>query len=140
MSITHRSQCPVNLALEVIGDRWTLLVLRDIMFREHANFRALLEGSDEGISPSVLADRLARLMEAGVLRRQECSTHRQKSFYRLTEAGADLVPVIAAIGTWGARHRGADPGLCPEALSLGQGGEAACGAFKEQLLQQGPAT
>jgi DNA-binding HxlR family transcriptional regulator len=134
MAHTHRSDCPVNLAVEVIGDRWTLLVLRDIMFRHLTHFRALLERSDEGISPSVLSDRLNRLTDAGILRREDCVTHRQKSYYRLTESGADLVPVIAAIGIWGARHRGANPDLCPEALRLGAGGDAACCAFKARLL------
>lgn len=131
---TNRSACPINLAVEVLGDRWTLLVLRDIMFAKRNHFRALLEGSEEGISPSVLSDRLHSLVDAGILVRECCEGHRQKGLFRLTDAGADLVPVIAAIGLWGARHRAADPQLCDEALALARGGDAACCALKEQLL------
>ncbi|NDU99807.1 winged helix-turn-helix transcriptional regulator [Pseudoroseicyclus tamaricis] len=138
MPVTHRSDCPINLAVEVIGDRWTLLVLRDIMFGGRQHFRALLEGSEEGISPSVLAERLQRLTTAGILRRECCATHRQKGYFRLTEAGADLVPVIAAIGAWGARHRGADPAQCDKVLQLESGGAEGCRAFKARLLADHP--
>lgn len=136
MTQTNRSACPINLAVEVLGDRWTLLVLRDIIFRRHRHFRALLEGSDEGISPSVLSDRLHTLVAAGILVREGCSTHRQKGFFRLTDAGADLVPVLAQLGAWGARHCRADPGLCDEALKLQEGGEEACCALREELLAE----
>ncbi|WP_373356338.1 winged helix-turn-helix transcriptional regulator [Pseudoroseicyclus sp. CXY001] len=134
MTQTHRSDCPINLAVEVVGDRWTLLVLRDIIFGKRQHFRALLEGSEEGISPSVLAERLQRLTNAGILRRECCAQHRQKGYFRLTDAGADLLPVIAALGAWGARHRHGDPELCDKVLQLERGGAAACGAFKAQLL------
>ncbi|MGZ9810369.1 winged helix-turn-helix transcriptional regulator [Pseudoroseicyclus sp. H15] len=134
MPLTHRSDCPINLAIEVVGDRWTLLVLRDIMFGGRQHFRSLLEGSEEGISPSVLAERLQRLTQAGILRRECCATHRQKGYFRLTEMGADLVPVIAALGAWGARHREANPEQCDKVLQLERGGQDACCALKAKLL------
>jgi DNA-binding HxlR family transcriptional regulator len=132
----NRSNCPINRAVEVLGDRWTLLVLRDIMFAGRRHFRALLEGSEEGISPSMLADRLQSLLNAGILVRECCANHRQKGFFRLTPAGADLAPVLAQLGAWGVRHGGADPRKCDAALELERGGEAACCAFKAQLLAE----
>ena len=67
MSDDHRSRCPINLTLEVVGDKWSLLVLRDIVFADRRYFRQLLTNSDEGIASNILADRLKRLVESGVL-------------------------------------------------------------------------
>lgn len=109
MATTGRSGCPINLAIELIGDRWTLLILRDIVFANRRHFRELLRGSDEGITSSVLADRLDRLVDAGILTRADDPTHKQKAVYSLTSSGIDLVPVLAAIGNWGVAHCPADP-------------------------------
>ncbi|MCR8725312.1 winged helix-turn-helix transcriptional regulator [Frigidibacter sp. ROC022] len=139
MHPVHRSNCPINLAVEVLGDRWTLLVLRDLMFSDRRHFRALLEGSVEGISPSVLSDRLHSLVASGLLVRESCEEHRQKAMFRLTPAGADLVPVIAALGAWAAKHCDPDPELCDATMALEQGGEEAFYAFKERLLAEASA-
>ena len=64
-----RSGCPINAAVEILGDRWSLLVLRDVIFGDRRYFRALLTGSIEGIASNILADRLVRLVEAGILSR-----------------------------------------------------------------------
>lgn len=109
MAATGRSGCPINLAVELFGDRWTLLILRDIAFAHRRHFRDILRGSDEGLTSSVLADRLHRLIDAGVLTRADDPTHKQKAVYSLTDSGIDLVPVLATIGTWGAAHCPADP-------------------------------
>ena len=124
MSQSNRSDCPINLAVEVLGDRWTLLVLRDIVVAERAHFRALLEGSREGISPSVLADRLQALVLAGILVREACPTHRQKALFRLTASGADLVPILAQLGRWAARHCCGGAAACGEDLAVPPRGEA----------------
>lgn len=127
MSQARRSGCPINLALEVLGDRWTLLVLRDIMFDGQAHFRGLMEGSRESISPSILSDRLSRLTKAGVLRREVCAVHRQKGYFRLTEAGAALIPLIVGLGAWGATYlEGADPELKEQVRQLQKGGAECC--------------
>jgi DNA-binding HxlR family transcriptional regulator len=97
-----RSYCPINLSLEIFGDSWTLLVLRDLMFAGKRHFRELLQ-SDEGISSNILADRLARLVEHGVLTKADDPTHKQKAIYTLTEKGISLLPVIVQIGAWGSR-------------------------------------
>lgn len=118
MAITDRSGCPINLAIELFGDRWTLLVLRDIIFADRRHFRELLRGSEEGITTSILADRLDRLASAGILVRGSDPSHKQKSRYSLTAKGVDLVPVLAAIGQWGARHCPADADRAAAAREL----------------------
>ena len=108
MATTDRSGCPINLAVEILGDRWTLLILRDIIFAGRRHFRELLRGSEEKITSSILADRLERLTATGILVRVDDPTHRQKAKYTLTEKGIDLVPIIATVGQWGAQHCPAD--------------------------------
>lgn len=97
-----RSYCPINLSLEIFGDTWTLLVLRDMMFGGKRHFRELLH-SDEKISSNILADRLARLVEHGVLTKADDPTHKQKAIYSLTEKGIALLPIVVQIGAWGSR-------------------------------------
>lgn len=107
MALHHRSDCPLNRAVELLGDRWSLLLLRDISRAGDAHFRALLESSCEGISASVLADRLQVLLDHGVLAREACPGHRQRMRYHLTAAGRELLPVMRALADWGQRY-------CPE--------------------------
>ena len=97
-----RSYCPIHLSLEIFGDSWTLLVLRDMMFAGKRHFRELLQ-SDERISSNILADRLARLVDQGLLTKSEDPTHKQKAIYSLTEKSITLLPVIVQIGAWGSR-------------------------------------
>ncbi len=97
-----RSYCPINLSLEIFGDAWTLLVLRDLMFAGKRHFREFLQ-SDERISSNILAERLARLVDNGVLTKSDDPTHKQKAIYSLTEKGIALLPIIVQIGAWGSR-------------------------------------
>src|SRR5688500_8935516 len=97
-----RSHCPINLSLEIFGDTWTLLVLRDMMFGGKRHFREFLE-SEEHISSNILADRLARLVDAGLLTKADDPTHKQKAIYSLTDKGIALLPIIVQIGAWGSR-------------------------------------
>lgn len=99
----RRSGCPVNLTLETFGDRWSLIVRRDLMFGAARACRALLAANIEGIAFSILADRLARLVANGLLSRQGDRTHRQRVIQGLTEAAIDLVPMMGACAT-GARR------------------------------------
>lgn len=101
-STEPRSYCPINLSLEIFGDTWTLLVLRDMMFSGKRHFRELLQ-SDERISSNILADRLARLVEHGMLTKSDDPTHRQKAIYSLTEKAIALLPIVVQIGAWGSR-------------------------------------
>jgi DNA-binding HxlR family transcriptional regulator len=97
-----RSYCPINLSLEIFGDTWTLLVLRDMMFSGKRHFRELLQ-CEEGISSNILADRLARLVEHGLLTKSDDPTHKQKAIYSLTEKAIALLPIVVQIGAWGSR-------------------------------------
>lgn len=91
---------PISRAVDVLGDRWTLLILRDVVFDDRRYFRALLGGSAEGIASNILADRLVKLVEAGILARGT-ALRGQRARYSLTEDGIRAVPVILALGRWG---------------------------------------
>ncbi len=121
MSDKQRSGCPINLGLEVFGDRWTLLVVRDLMFGGKRHYREFLH-SDEGISSNILADRLNMLVEQGIVTRSGDPTHKQKAIYSLTETGIALLPVLVQMGIWGSKHRPASPELARFSASLEKGG------------------
>lgn len=99
-----RSGCPVSLGLDIFGDRWTLLIVRDLMFTGKRHFREML-GSAEGISSNILSDRLQMLLTEGIVTKTEDPTHRQKVVYSLTEKGIDLLPILMQISRWSYRHR-----------------------------------
>ena len=121
MSDQQRSGCPINLGLEVFGDRWTLLVVRDLMFGGKRHYREFLH-SDEGISSNILADRLNMLVEQGIVTRSGDPTHKQKAIYSLTETGIALLPVLVQMGAWGSKHRPASPELAKFSAGLEKGG------------------
>ena len=128
-----RSGCPINLTLEMVGDRWSLIVIRDIMFGNRRHYGDLLRLSDEGIASNILANRLARLVEAGLLSRTENPNHKQKAIYSLTEASIQLVPLLAHMGAWGCRWTPASRQLSIRAELLEQGGERMWKAFMAEL-------
>lgn len=119
--LTFRSQCPISLALDVIGDRWSLLIVRDLMFAGKRYYRELLR-SDEGISSNILAERLARLVDAGVLSRTGDPTHKQKAIYSLTPMGIDLLPIVAQLGIWGRKYLPVTAKTGAQAEQLEKGG------------------
>jgi DNA-binding HxlR family transcriptional regulator len=98
------SGCPINLTLEVLGDRWSLIIVRDIMFGDRRHYRELLLSSEEGISSNILAERLKTLLEQGILTKADDPTHKQKAIYSLTEQGIELLPILAQICGWGVRY------------------------------------
>jgi DNA-binding HxlR family transcriptional regulator len=133
MRKTRRSGCPINLTLEMIGDRWSLIVIRDVMFGNRRHYGDLLRLSDEGIASNILADRLARLVRAGLLSRTDDPTHKQKAIYSLTEASVQLVPLLTHMGAWGRRHTLASGELSIRAQLLEEGGERMWKAFMAEL-------
>ena len=133
MDTARRSGCPINLTLETLGDRWSLIVIRDIMFGNRRHYRELLTGSEEKIASNILADRLKRLVEAGLLTRADDPTHRQKAIYSLTEPAIQLVPLLAQMGAWGRRHRPVSEALSIRAQLLEEGGPAMWDAFMDEL-------
>jgi Predicted transcriptional regulators len=122
MNAAHRSGCPINLTLEMLGDRWSLIVIRDIIFGNRRHYRELLTRSEEGIASNILADRLRRLVDAGLLTKSDDPTHRQKALYSLTEPAIQLVPLLVQMGAWGRRHAPASPALSIRARLLEEGG------------------
>ena len=99
----HRSECPVNISLERLGDRWSMLIIRDLMVRGLRTFKEFQQ-SGEGISTNILADRLRKLEAAGIISAEEEATDGRRVNYRLTEKGIDLAPVLLDLLIWGARH------------------------------------
>ncbi|HLI65782.1 MAG TPA: helix-turn-helix domain-containing protein [Caulobacteraceae bacterium] len=128
-----RSGCPINLTLEMLGDRWSLIVIRDVMFGARRHYRELLTRSEEGIASNILADRLKRLVAAGLLSRVEDPTHKQKAIYSLTEPAIQLVPLLAQMGAWGRRHTPVSEELSIRAELLEEGGPSMWAAFMDEL-------
>jgi DNA-binding HxlR family transcriptional regulator len=103
----RRSGCPISIALEIFGDSWSLLIVRDLMFKGLRTFNEFA-GSGEGIASNVLSERLLRLEAAGILSKEPDPTDGRRSRYRLTEKGADLAPALVEIVLWSARHEKTD--------------------------------
>jgi DNA-binding HxlR family transcriptional regulator len=99
----QRSACPVSISLEILGDRWSLLIIRDLMVRGYRTFKEF-EDAGEGIATNILADRLRKLESVGILISEVEETDRRRMNYRLTEKGIDLAPVLLDLLIWGARH------------------------------------
>ncbi|MDL2399219.1 winged helix-turn-helix transcriptional regulator [Rhizobium mayense] len=133
MDALNRSGCPINLTLEILGDRWSLIIIRDIMFGNRRHFRELLQNSEEGIASNILADRLKRLVERGLLTRDGDPTHKQKAVYSLTEMAIDLVPLFAHIGAWGRKHLPVSEELSIRAELLEDGGPKLWEDFMDEL-------
>jgi DNA-binding HxlR family transcriptional regulator len=129
-----RSGCPVNLSLEIFGDRWTLLVLRDIIFGGARHFRELLSGP-ERISSNILADRLAALVEHRLLTKADDPSHKQKVTYSLTEQAIQLVPVLAQLSAWGTQHLPVAQEYAARAHVLAAGGPPLWEAFMDELRE-----
>jgi DNA-binding HxlR family transcriptional regulator len=98
-----RSHCPVNYGLEAFGDRWALLILRDIVFRGKRTYGEFLK-SEEGFATNILASRLDNLIEAGILKREADDSDGRKDIYSLTEKGLDLIPLLFEMVLWSAKH------------------------------------
>jgi DNA-binding HxlR family transcriptional regulator len=133
MADEHRSGCPINLTLEVVGDKWSLLIIRDIIFGNRRHFRELLTKSEEGISSNILADRLKTLMEEGILTRADDPTHKQKGIYSLTEKGIELLPVLCQMAVWGRKYLPFSEELGIRAQLLDEGGPALWAEFMDEL-------
>ena len=118
MSPPRRSRCPVSCTLDVLGDRWTLLVVRDLI-RGKRRFAELVE-SPEGIPTNILAERLKRLVSLGVVQSRRYSDHPPRLEYQLTAKGEDLRPVLRAMVEWGVKHAG---GRVPSPLPRSDGGD-----------------
>ena len=98
-----RSNCPINFVLETFGDRWTLLIVRDLMFKDKQTYGSFLE-SEERISTNILANRLRRLEAHGIIEKSVAQDNRSKLIYCFTDKGKDLIPIMLEVTAWSARH------------------------------------
>jgi len=99
----HRSGCPVNVSLELLGDRWSLLLVRDMMVRGYRTFREF-QNAGEGIATNILSDRLRRLEASGIVSTEPDPEDGRSTQYRLTTKGIALAPVLLDLLIWGAQH------------------------------------
>jgi DNA-binding HxlR family transcriptional regulator len=135
MTEQQRSGCPINLTLEVVGDKWSLLVIRDMIFGNRRHFRELLTRSEEGIASNILADRLKRLVEQGIISKADDPTHKQKAIYSLTEQGIALLPILAQMSVWGRKYLPVTEELSIRARLLEEGGPKLWAEFMEELRE-----
>jgi DNA-binding HxlR family transcriptional regulator len=99
----RRSGCPLNASVEMLGDRWSLLILRDMMLRGYRTFNEFLH-SDEKIATNILTDRLRRLESYEIIETERDPADGRKMIYTLTPKGIDLAPVLTEMVLWAARH------------------------------------
>lgn len=97
------SGCPIDFALELFGDRWTLLIVRDLLVRHKRHFREMM-ASDEGIASNILTARLKKLEEWGIIERRSDEQNRRQVVYSLTPKGIDLAPVLVEIAIWSSKY------------------------------------
>jgi DNA-binding HxlR family transcriptional regulator len=135
MTEEQRSGCPINLTLEVVGDKWSLLVIRDMMFGNRRHFRELLTKSEEGISSNILSDRLKTLLEQGIITWADDPSHKQKGIYSLTEQGIELLPILAQMSGWGFKYLPVSEDLGIRAKLLSEGGPKLWEEFMDELRE-----
>ena len=131
--MSYKSLCPINQALELFGDKWTLLIIRDIIFNSKNSYREFLQ-SDEKIASNILADRLSMLEKENILVRKSDPGHKQKIIYNLTEKGIDLLPILIEIGNWSLKYNDLNKEDKTHIKHLKKGGEKLQRDLKKQLL------
>jgi DNA-binding HxlR family transcriptional regulator len=102
-----RSGCPISIALELLGDPWSLLIVRDLMFKDRRTYNDFLTGG-EGIASNILADRLRKLEVAKIIEKRRDPQDGRRFVYRLSTKGIDLAPVLVELVIWSARHEQTD--------------------------------
>lgn len=102
-----RSRCPISIALELLGDAWSLLIVRDLMFKDCRTYNDLLL-SGEGIASNILADRLRKLKDASIIEKRRDPEDARRFVYRLSPKGIDLAPVLVELVIWSADHEQTD--------------------------------
>ena len=122
----RRSDCPINFALEVFGDPWSLLIIRDIVYFGKKTYGEFL-ASEEGMATNILASRLAHLEQQGILMKRPSEQDKRKEEYVLTEKGLDLIPVLVEMANWSAEH---DPHTAAPAAWI-----ALMKAEREEMIQ-----
>ncbi len=99
----RKSDCPINFALEIFGDRWTFLIVRDLMFKGKHYYGEFLQ-SEEKIATNILAGRLSLLEKSEIVIKSSDQSHKQKVIYRLSQKGIDLLPILVDVIMWSAKY------------------------------------
>lgn len=102
-SSKKRSDCPISSSLDVWGDKWSLLIVRDLMFKKQSTYGEFLK-SDEKIATNILASRLLMLEENGIISKQDHPDSKAKVLYKLTEKGINLLPLLIEINLWAEKY------------------------------------
>jgi DNA-binding HxlR family transcriptional regulator len=132
----HRSECPVSISLELLGDRWSLLLIRDMMVRGYRTFREF-QHAGEGIATNILANRLRRLEAAGIISTEPAADDGRSIDYRLTDKGIALAPVLLEMLIWGAQHeQTAAP--CALIAQMAQNREAVLAETRRRWAERDP--
>ena len=126
-----RSHCPMNLAVEIFGDKWSLLIIRDIIIEGKRHFRNFLV-SDEKISTNILTDRLLMLEKNGILTKSADPSHKQKKIYSLTQMGIELLPVLISIAKWSCNFLPVNEKSAAHAKMLIEGGKV----LEEKMMNE----
>jgi DNA-binding HxlR family transcriptional regulator len=125
-----RSSCPINVSLEILGDRWSLLIVRDLMFAGRHTYKEFLS-SGEGIATNVLADRLGHLEQCGIITSRRDPDDGRRLEYQLTAKGIDLAPLLLELSSWGVKY---EAGVPPTSLRRWKANrEAFLAELREQL-------
>ncbi len=132
-AFNRRSGCPLNASVEMLGDRWSLLILRDMMIRGYRSFNEFLQ-SDEKIASNILADRLRRLESYGIIATERDASDGRKVIYSLTAKGIDLAPVLTEMVMWAARHE--ETGNQPLVRQMQSGKEQFLAAVRQRWAKE----
>lgn len=134
----HGTHCPIAFGLNHFGDRWTLLIIRDLLFKGKRQFREFLDGG-ERIATAVLADRLKRLEETGIITATAGEGRGNPRYYSLTPRGKDLLPIMLEMILWSAKH---DPKTAAPSTFVSKARKAMsskeCGAYLAEILKDLP--
>ncbi len=130
-----KSTCPINQYLEVFGDKWTLLIIRDIMFDGKRYFNEIRD-SDEKIASNILTDRLTKLEKSEIIIKTKDGNHKQKNIYTLTKKGIDLMPIMIAMSSWSLNHRVVSEKDRIHVSELISGGETLQNKMRAALLKE----
>lgn len=131
-AIRHRSDCPISTALDIFGDKWSLLIIRDLVFKGKNTYGDFL-GAGEGIATNILADRLALLEWAQIITKKKHPDSKAKVLYQLTQKGVDLVPVLVEIIAWSERYHVVHPMAVEFAKQVNADKEGVIKMVKESL-------
>lgn len=128
-----RSNCPINCALDLVGDKWTLLIMRDMLFGNKRTFKEF-SNSEEGIATNILSNRLAMLEEYGIITKGKLPNNKKTNIYTPTDRGLDLIPVILELGLWCGQHKmHFNPEMVDEGVALAKVYQKDRAAFIEQI-------